>query len=179
MTSRTHYLLSTCGVAALLLIPSFAQPAPQTNPSPKSTKQPPSSLMSDARAVLGKVNYDRARELTQKLQATLRTIKSRQRDIVSARTDPSKQRKLEVQLDEDLGEAMEETIAILDFLHEYGFEDVIYKHKEELSKGFTLAPEVWLLWEMAPLRSLLRSCRPSHSAYYRLSAADCLLWATV
>src|ERR1700674_728179 len=135
MKSRTHSLLATCGIAVLLLIPSFAQPAPQPSQSPKP-KQPSSSLMNDARAVLGKVNYGRARALTQKLQATLRTIKSRQRDIVSA-TDPSEQRRLENQLDEDLGEAMEETMAILDFLHEYGFEDIIYKHKEELSKGFT------------------------------------------
>jgi hypothetical protein len=92
--------------------------------------------MSDAKGVLGKVNYTRARELTQKLQATLRTIKSRQRDIVPA-SDPSERERLELRLDEDLGEAVEETIEILDFLHENGFEDVIYRHKEELAKGFT------------------------------------------
>jgi hypothetical protein len=97
---------------------------------------PEGSAISDARSVLGKVNYDRARDLTLHLQATLRSIKAYQREMV-AEKDEDKRRVLEARLDEEIGRGVEQTIAILSFLQESGFEDVIYKHREELAKGFT------------------------------------------
>ena len=108
-----------------------AQSKPQGGERSKETP-----LTSDARAVLGKVNYNRARELTLQLQNTLRLIKVHHREFVST-SNLDRQRELERILDDEIGKAVEQTAAILSFLQESGFEDVVYKHKEELTKGFT------------------------------------------
>jgi hypothetical protein len=120
-------------VFSLLLGTAHATPQPQRDTQlPKKE----SSLASDARSVLGKVNFARAKELTEQLQKTLRNIKAYQRDIVSTE-DPKRQKELGVMLDEEIGKAVDQTITILSFLQESGFEGVIYKHKEELTKDFT------------------------------------------
>lgn len=130
--------LANCIYLVALTICSFlaaAQTSPQQPRSEtKSEKEPP--LISDARSVLGKVNYARAKDLTLQLLKTIRNIKAYQRDIVST-TDRERQRQIERFLDEEIGKAVEQTIEILSFLQESGFEDVIYKHKEELTKGFS------------------------------------------
>ena len=121
-------------LAALTICPPL--PVAQLSPQNKTRPQKEPSLISDTRTVLGKVNYVRAKELAVELRKTIRNIKAYQRDIVST-TDRERQHALERMLDEEIGRAIEQTTEVLSFLQEYGFEDVIYKHEEELTRGFS------------------------------------------
>lgn len=104
------------------------QSSSRTNTNPQ--------LLADAQSVLGKINYSRAREITLRLQHTLRTIKNYEQGLRLA-DNPAKRDQLQKQINEEITTGVSETQELLGLLQDSGFENLIFEHKKALAEDFS------------------------------------------
>lgn len=127
-----HSFARFCIAESCLLSLAFVLNAQDASPAQRR----PEGADHEIQLALGRVNYNRVLEITQRLQQTLRSIRSYQQLIIST-TDATKRHSLEQSINDEIGSGVGQIGDLLVLLQESGFDRIVFDHREALVKGFS------------------------------------------